>query len=85
MKGITPIVATILLLLITISMVGFSFVFVQRTAQTSTQAGETQLNQTISQIGTAFSIENVNNNKVYIRNRGTNALSGLNFLQMEIS
>ncbi len=37
-KGITPVVATILLLMITISITGVSFVFVQRSVQASAQS-----------------------------------------------
>ncbi len=70
MKGITPIVATILLLLITISMVGFAFVFFQRTTQTAAQSGEEQLNQQISQMGGIFRIDTWNENHTYIRNTG---------------
>ncbi len=64
-KGITPVIATILLLLITISMVGFAFVFFQRTTQTAARSGEEQLNQTTGQITTLFSIDGVDKNMVY--------------------
>ncbi len=75
-KGITPVIAIILLLLITISMVGVSFMFMQRITQTATQTGEQQLSQQISQIGSLFSIEGVDKNKVYIRSRGSTAITG---------
>ncbi len=75
MRGITPVVATILLLLITISITGVSFVFMQRTAQTSTLAGESQLNQTAGQVLTRFRIENIGNGKAYIRNMGSTEIS----------
>ena len=43
MKGITPVVAIILLLLITISMVGFAFVWFTRIGELTTQQTQTQL------------------------------------------
>lgn len=74
MKGITPVIAVILLLLITIAIVGIAFTFFQRTTETTTQAGEQQLGQQISQTGISYSIENVDKNIVYVRNRGTSNL-----------
>ncbi len=77
-KGITPVIAIILLLIITISMVGFSFVFMQRTRETAEQSGEKLLAQQLTQAGMLFEIINVDKNKVTIRNKGTN-LSNLAF------
>ncbi|MEK6888358.1 MAG: fibrinogen-like YCDxxxxGGGW domain-containing protein [Candidatus Aenigmatarchaeota archaeon] len=79
-KGITPVIAIILLLLITISMVGFGFVFFQRTAQTATQAGDQQLTQQINQIGSQPRIESAAGNKVVIRNMGSAQLTTSNII-----
>ncbi len=73
-KGITPVVAIILLLLITVSITGFAFMFFTRTAQTSAQRGEQQLEQQTQQFGVLFTIESVERNRVYIRNAGTSAI-----------
>ncbi len=78
-KGISAVIAVILLLLITIAIVGFAFSFFQRTTQTATQTGEQQLGQQISQIGTHFVIDGVEKNQVYVRNIGTSPLSNLGF------
>lgn len=78
-KGITPVVAIILLLLITISIVGFSLIFFQRTTQTAGEAGEQQLQQQISIASERFSVVNNDRNRVYIKNDGTAGLSNLNF------
>lgn len=78
-KGITPIVATILLLLVTISIVGFSLIFFSRVTQTAGEAGQEQLQQQIITIGEQFSIVNNDKNKIYLRNDGTGSLSNLNF------
>ncbi len=75
MRGITPVVAIILLLLITVSIVGFSFMFLSRTTQTSAQRGEQQLRNQTQTFVTSFSVESASGNLVYIRNRGTDPIS----------
>ncbi|MBI2578146.1 MAG: LamG domain-containing protein [Candidatus Aenigmarchaeota archaeon] len=76
MRGITPVVAIILLLLITISMVGFAFMFFTRTAQTSAESGEEQLEQQLQQASGQFSIEGTSPSaQVYVRNRGSAPLA----------
>ena len=81
MKGITPVIAIILLLLITISMVGFAFVWFQRVATTATTATDTQLNnqlnkqaQTISIEGAYCSASGCATKEVYFRNTGSVAI-----------
>lgn len=76
MRGITPVIAIILLLLITISMVGFAFMFFTRTAQTSAESGEEQLRQQLQQAGGQFSIEGISTQgEIYVRNRGSGLLA----------
>ncbi len=77
-KGITPVVAVILLLLITISVAGFAAIFMQRLTQGAAESGEAQLNQQLSSIG-SFDVINIDRNKVYIQNTGAGTLSGLSF------
>ncbi len=79
MKGISEVVAVILLLLITISVIGFAFAFFQRIQTTAQQSGQQQLQQQTSAIGTSFNIESVDKNQVVIRNTGTQPLANLNF------
>lgn len=78
-KGITPVIAVILLLLITISIVGIAFTFFQRTTEAATTTGSRQIEQQVSQIGTQFAIEGADKNQVHIRNLGTTSLAGLAF------
>lgn len=80
MKGITPVIAIILLLLITISMVGFAFIWFQRVAQTATAGSETQLTGQLNKQGQTASIDNVDdtNNNVTIRHSGTVAMDTAN-------
>ena len=73
MKGITPVIAIILLLLITISMVGFAFVWFQRVATTATGAADTQLQNQLNQQGKTLAIDNINpvSSIVTLRHTGT--------------
>ncbi len=74
MRGITPVIAIILLLLITISIVGFALVFFQRTTETASQAGEEQLKQQVTQASSLPRIEGASGDRVYIRNVGNSNL-----------
>ncbi len=78
-KGVTAIVATILLVLITISLVGATSIFFNRTQSAAAQSGEEQLEQTLTQISTSFKIDYVDKNKVFIRNLGNRELANLDF------
>ncbi len=69
-KGITPVIAIILLLLVTISIVGFAFTFFSRLVQTAGEEGEETLQGSSEQIGISFLVESVHNNEIYIRNTG---------------
>ena len=73
MKGITPVIAIILLLLITISMVGFAFVWFQRVAQTATSGTESQLTNQLNTQSQTIAIDNVDdtNNNITLRHSGT--------------
>ncbi len=59
MKGITPIIAIILLLLITISLTGVAFLWFTRMGETSSQAGSSQLNKTTGQMLIRIRIDNI--------------------------
>jgi len=77
-KGISAVIAVILLL-ITIAIVGFAYTFFFRTVEATGNTTQQQLGQQTQQIGTLFSIESVDKNKVYVRNRGATPLTGLAF------
>ncbi len=80
-KGITPVIAIILLLLITISMVGFAFVWFSRVAQTATEQTEKQLQSDLSRQGKKIAIDNLQlstgvlEGSVSIRNIGTSNIA----------
>ena len=71
MKGITPIIAVILLLLITVSMAGFAFVFLQRSLETTTSSTESNLQEQMNQQRQKVAIDNAITGTVYIRHIGT--------------
>ncbi len=74
MKGITPIIATILLLLIVIAIIGFAFGIFQRIATTAGQGGETQVRETTRQLSTLIRIDNAQGTALSIRNIGTTTI-----------
>ena len=76
MKGIEAIIAVILLLLITISVVGFAFVFFSRITATSGAAAENQTQQQIIQFSKQVGIDSYSSTSVAIRNVGTGTIGG---------
>lgn len=69
-KGITPIIAIILLLLITISMVGFAFVWFSRVATISAERTENLTAEQTSIAAKTIRIDNAIAASVTIRNTG---------------
>ncbi|MBI2075809.1 MAG: hypothetical protein HYT72_00990 [Candidatus Aenigmarchaeota archaeon] len=77
MKGITPVIAIILLLLITISMVGFAFVWFTRVSELATQQTEEQLKKQLETQSMNIRIDSVTKASpmnVVIRNTGSTAI-----------
>ena len=74
MKGITPVIAIILLLLITISMVGFAFVWFQRVAQTATDSADNALDTQLSQQNQKVRIDSTSGTTIYLRSTGSQSL-----------
>jgi len=77
-KGITPVIAVILLLLITIAMVGFAFIWFGRVLTISTNATQAQLESQLSAQAKKISIDNINSalNTITIRNIGSQSVAG---------
>ncbi len=74
MKGVSTVIVVILLLLITIAFVGYAYIFFTRATSTATDIGTSQIGITNQQVASKFVIENVNANKIYIRNIGSQVL-----------
>lgn len=76
MKGVTPIIAIILLLLITISLVGFTYVWFSRIQQQLASGVEQQTATQLKNQGTSVRIDSIDKAAspcgiVYVRNMGT--------------
>ena len=71
MKGITPVVAIILLLLITISMVGFAFVWFTRISQLTTESTQNQTQLLLDTTAQRIAIDAATTTSVTIRNTGS--------------
>jgi len=76
MKGITPVIAVILLLLITISLVGFAFIFFTRITETTSEQIDTQLEQQLLTQQQRVSIEAINRTHIFVRSTGTASIPG---------
>lgn len=74
-KGITPVVAVILLLLITVAIVGFAFGFFQRAFTTSSQQAQRETERLTESVGASFRIENAKDTLITLRNTGTGPLN----------
>ena len=71
MKGITPVISVILLLLIAIAMVGFAFGFFQRIGPTTSTEGEKGARSVINFTTQSIRIDNAKSGAVAIRNTGS--------------
>jgi len=76
MKGITPVIAIVLLLMITIALIGFAYVWFNRMALGLGGTIERQSNQTMTQMGEAITITScdVSGKTVYVKNTGSSTL-----------
>jgi len=76
-KGITDIIAVVLLLMITISLVGFAWIWLQRAAGSTMEATTTGLEAQQQTAGKIIRIDNVDvaNNKTTIRNIGSYSIN----------
>ena len=71
MKGITPVIATIMLLLITISLVGFAFTWFSTIWQSVAKSTENATETQIMTLGQKVVIDNAASKVIVIRNVGT--------------
>ncbi len=79
MKGITPVISVILLLLVAIAIVGFAFGFFQRVLGTASSGTEEQLKTSVSQLSQGIWIENAKGTAVTVRNLGSQSVNSNNF------
>lgn len=76
-KGITDIIAIVLLLMITISMVGFAWMWLQRLTVSAQNTTQGQINTLSNVAGQQLKIDNVDKQggKVTLRNTGTSVVN----------
>ena len=72
MKGISSVITVLLLVLVTVVLIGSSFVFFQKVQKNPTKESELILNNVLKTINTQFFVESFADNKIYIRNKGNN-------------
>ena len=76
-KGITPVVAMILLILIVVALGGVFAAWTTRTWQTVQETGGEQITQISEQMQKSITIDNINcnGNTIYLKNSGTANIS----------
>ncbi len=77
MRGVSEVIAIILILMITISLAGLAYMFMSTTMSDVTSSAGSTVDTTTSSMLTSFTIENMDVAKVYVRNTGQNALTSL--------
>lgn len=85
MKGITPVVATILLLLITIAVVGFAFGYFSTIMTTVGTEAQEQAAQTTERLSKAIRIDSVGGTNLYVSNIGTRDINTTNELSVYVA
>lgn len=73
-KGITPVIAIILLLVITIAIAGFSFVIFQKNLVMLGNQAQNQTEETINRLSGCIRTESFSGSTIYVRNCGTTPL-----------
>ncbi len=77
MKGVSEVIAIILILMITITIAGLAYMFMSTTMSDVTSSAGSTVDTTTSSMLTSFTIESMDIAKVYVRNTGQNALTSL--------
>ncbi len=77
MRGVSEVIAIILILMITISLAGLAYMFMSTTMSDVTSSAGSTVDTTTSSMLTSFIIESMDIAKVYVRNTGQNSLTSL--------
>ena len=73
-KGITPIIAIVLLLLITIVIIGIAFTWLTAIQQSTQDETGTAFETQTDRMQTLFRIEGMSGNQIYLRNSGSTTI-----------
>ncbi len=74
-KGISSVVAVILLLLVSVSLAASTYVFLSSTVSTTEEAGSERVEQITQQLSTCVVIDSVYDNRMSVRNCGTGVVT----------
>ena len=77
MRGISAIIAVVLILLITVSLAAGAYLFLSMTVSQTTTAAQHGISQTMTQMTKSFTIEAVSGGKIWVRNTGQVPISNL--------
>src|SRR3989344_2275887 len=77
MKGVSAVIAAVLLLMITVSLAAAAYVWFNSTFAATTDIGTKQIERSSQVFGTEFKIESVSADSIYIRNTGTADISNI--------
>ncbi len=78
MKGITPVISIVLVILIVVATIGFMYMMFRSHLLTSEEGATAALENTMKKVSSCIKIDHVSGNKIYIRNCGQGNLEGLN-------
>ncbi len=77
MRGVSEVIAIILILMITISLAGLAYMFMSTTMSDVTSSAGSTVDATTNSMLTSFTIESMDVAKVYVRNTGQNTLTSI--------
>ncbi len=77
MKGVSEVIAIILILMITISLAGLAYMFMSTTMSDVTASAGSTVDTATTSMLTSFTIESMSSNVLYVRNTGQTTLSSL--------
>ena len=78
-KGITPVIAVVLLLMIALVIVGLAFTWFVSTQQLLQEEGEQEGERQIANIQSMFRVEGSKGNRIFIRNDGISDITAESF------
>ncbi|MFZ3077716.1 MAG: LamG domain-containing protein [Candidatus Aenigmatarchaeota archaeon] len=81
-KGISAVIATIMLLMITVSLIGVFYIFSSTLATQTTGAGGQQASQLTAQLSMCMQIDNIIGNQVTLRNCGKGVIENKSLVVM---
>jgi parallel beta-helix repeat protein len=70
MKGVSTVIAIILILMITVAMAALAYLWFTGVFETLTETGQEQVEETTIKLGSSIAIESVKGDNVYVRNTG---------------